>query len=202
MLRTVPSSAVSVSTASPANVDADLIIVPSAEGENLLQAIPDLDDATGGAVQRALASREIQGKAYELFLTPIVKGWRASRIGVIGTGSPADPNFERLRRVATAAALAAKQRRVVRLAFVMPSLNDADLAAAAQAVAEGLMLAAFNGDRYKSGERGGPPPEQMLIVSPSGGSQTAALERAVERGRVMGESSNIARDFCNEPSNV
>ena len=29
-----------------------------------------------------------------------------------------------------------------------------------------------------------------------------ALERAVERGRILGESSNLARDLCNEPSNV
>jgi leucyl aminopeptidase len=30
----------------------------------------------------------------------------------------------------------------------------------------------------------------------------AELERAVERGRVLGESSNLARDLCNEPANI
>ena len=68
-----------------------------------------------------------------------------------------------------------------------------------QAITEGLMLAAFSGDRYKSQDRGGPAPEQMLVVA-SGGA--AALERAVERGRILGESSNMARDLCNEPANI
>jgi leucyl aminopeptidase len=62
------------------------------------------------------------------------------------------------------------------------------------------MLAAFTGDVYKSGERGAPPLDQALVVSGQG--HDAALEAAVERGRVLGESCNLARDLCNEPANV
>jgi leucyl aminopeptidase len=89
---------------------------------------------------------------------------------------------------------------VGRIAFVhrLP-LPAAD---AVQVIAEGLTLAAFSGDRYKSQDKSGAAPEQMLIVVPDGASSAAALERAVERGRVMGESSNMARDLCNEPANI
>jgi leucyl aminopeptidase len=207
MTRSAISQAVGFLASAPADVDTDLLILPFAEGEQLLHAVPGLDDATAGAIERALASRELQGKPYELFLTPLVKGWRAERIAIVGTGRVGDFNLERLRRVATAAGLAAKQRRVRRVAFVhrQPSeLGPESRVAsvpAVQAVAEGLVLATFNGDGYKSGERGAPPPEQMLVVGPPGGA-IGDLEKAVERGRILGESSNIARDLCNEPSNV
>jgi leucyl aminopeptidase len=199
--------AVGFLASAPADVDTELLVLPFAEGEQLLHAVPGLDEATAGAIERALASRELQGKPYELFLTPVVKGWRAERIAIVGTGRAGDFDLERLRRVATSAGLAAKQRRVRRVAFVhrqpselQPESRVASVAAV-QAIAEGLVLATFNGDRYKSGERGAPPPEQMLVVGPPGG-DSAELDKAVERGRILGESSNIARDFCNEPANV
>jgi leucyl aminopeptidase len=68
-----------------------------------------------------------------------------------------------------------------------------------QAITEGLVLANFSGDKYKSGERNGPPVEEAVVAAPGG---DASLEAAVERGRILAESCNIARDLCNEPSNV
>ena len=208
MIRSTLSKTVSLLSEAPAEVDTDLLIVPHLEGENLLQAIPGLGQATGGAVEKALGTREIQGKTYELFLTPFTSGWRAARVAIVGAGRAADFDLERLRRVATAGALAARQRRVARVAFLYRAAPDGrfDAASAAQAIAEGLILAAFNADRYKTQDRVGPPPERLDVVVPPGGPEklppSDALEDAVERGRVLGESSNIARDLCNEPSNV
>jgi leucyl aminopeptidase len=189
--------AVTLMTSAPADVETDLLVFPFVEGEPILQVVAGLSEATGGAVERAIATREIQGKPYEFFLTPVVSGWRAIRIALIGAGPAAAVNLERLRRLATAAALAARQRQVRRIAFVHRTAMDA--ADAVQVITEGLLLAAFSGDRYKSRDRGGPAPEQMLVVAPIGG---AALERAVERGRILGESSNLARELSNEPANV
>ena len=203
MIRSALKHAVSLVTSAPADVETDLIVVPVVEGEPFLQSVAGLSDATAGAIDRALASKEIQGKPYELFLTPILSGWKATRVALIGAGPAADVNLERLRRLATAAALAARQRHVVRMAFVHRLPPNVQLGAgdAVQVIAEGLTLAGFSGDRYKSQDRGGPAPEQMLIVAPAG-STAASLERAVERGQILGESSNMARDLCNEPANI
>jgi leucyl aminopeptidase len=200
MVQSASSPVVTLAVSPVAEVQSDLVVLPFFEGESVATAVPGLSDATGGAVDAALASKEIQGKPYELFLTPIVRNWRASRVALIGAGKPGDFTLERLRRVATAAALAARQRRVARIAFVhrLPgSATDA-----AQVITEGLTLARFSGDRYKSQDKGSAAPEQMLVVVTEGTSSAAALERAVERGRVLAESSNLARDLCNEPANV
>jgi leucyl aminopeptidase len=200
MIQSAVSMSVVLSTSTPADVDTDLLVLPIFEGENLVSTVPGLSDATAGAIERALAAGEIQGRPCDLFLTPVIKGWRASRVAIIGCGPAADFTTERLRRVATAAALAARQRRVPRIAFVHRGTLETN--AALQAIAEGLMLASFSADRYKSQERGGPAPEQMLVVAEPGSGPVATLERAVERGRVLGECSNLARELCNEPSNV
>jgi leucyl aminopeptidase len=101
--------------------------------------------------------------------------------------------------VAAAAALGARQRRVQRMAWL--NRGDLPLLAAVQAATEGIALSAFSADRYKSGERGAPPLDQALIIA-GPVEEPSELEAAIERGRILGESSNIARELSNEPSNV
>jgi leucyl aminopeptidase len=191
---------IALSGAPPADLDTDIIAVPIFDGDDPAADLRDLDDATGGAFMRALESREIQGRLYELFITPVTNGWRTGRIAFIGAGKRADFTTERLRRVATAVALAARQRRVQRLAWL--HRGDLDATAAVQAATEGLALSAFSADRYKSGERSAPALDQMFIVVPGGEADLSTLEAAVARGRILGESCNMARELSNEPSNV
>jgi leucyl aminopeptidase len=194
----VSGLAVAFTATRAAEVDTELLVLPVFEGENVVSRLSGLDEATGGAVGRALASREMQGKPFEIFLTPVMKGWRAARIALLGAGKSTEFDTERLRRLGSAAALTARQRHIKRIGFV--HRGDLEATAAVQAIAEGLMLANFSGDRYKSGERAAGPIDEAVVVVTGGDS--ASLERAVERGCILGESCNISRDLCNEPSNV
>jgi leucyl aminopeptidase len=199
MPSTVSLPAIALSAASPADVDTDLLAVPIFEGDDMAADLRALDGATGGALIRAQESRELTGRPYELLVTPVTNGWRAARIAFIGAGKRADFDTERLRRVAGAAALGARQRRVQRLAWL--NRGDLPLLASVQAATEGIALSAFSADRYKSGERGAPPIDQALIIAVSA-EKPSELEAAIERGRILGESSNVARELSNEPSNV
>ena len=199
-MRSAVLSGVGFRASHAAEIDTDLLIVPMFEGEDLAVAMPDLIAAAGNTLTQALESKEVQGKPYELFLTPLNRPYRSGRVALIGAGPAADLTTERLRQLATAAGLAARQRRVPRIAFQCRGTVDA--LAAVQAITEGLALCTFNSDAYKSRERLTHVPEQMLVVVAPGITDRAALERAVERGRVLGESSNLSRQLCNEPSNV
>jgi len=189
----------SISASKAAEIDTDLLIIPIFDGESVPTDIEGLDGAAGGAVSKAFASREMEGKPYELFLTPLSNGWRAGRVALVGAGKAEDYTTERVRRVAAAAALGARQRRIPRIAWL--HRGPANAVDAISAAAEGLVLAAFSGDAYKSAERGGPPAEQLEIVVGNGSDMTA-LQAAVERGRILGECGNLSREMCNEPSNV
>jgi leucyl aminopeptidase len=188
---------VALKSARAADVVTDLLFVPVFEGENPAAAVPGLDEAAGGALREAGESREFEGRLCDLYLTPLAGDWRARRVALIGAGTAADFSTERVRRIATTAALAARQRRVRRIALL--ARGDGEPSAAVQAIAEGFLLGSFSGDSYKSGDRLGPPPEEALIVADSA---DGSLEAAVEHGRVLGESCNLARELCNEPSNV
>jgi leucyl aminopeptidase len=183
----------------PQEIESDLLFLPVFEDENIAEALAGLDQATAGAVPRATGSREVQGRPYELFLTPLTAPWRAARVALIGAGKSTELTSEKLRRLAMAAGLASRQRRVSHIAFFHRASDDA--AAGVQAVAEGLVLAAFSADRYKTSDRGESLEHITVAAAPEAGG-SPDLQRAVERGRVLGECCNIARDLCNEPSNV
>src|SRR6185436_940049 len=110
-----------------------------------------------------IASGEIRGRLYESFLTPVVSGAaKARRIALIGAGKAADFDLERLRKVATAAALIARGKRIPRVGFmVRGSFRPVD---AVQAATEGLVLAAFSVDQYKTGERFGPAATELTVA--------------------------------------
>src|SRR5262245_34632020 len=98
----MPSASTSVSVACTtgplAAVDTDLLIVPWFQDESV-SAVAGLDAATGGEIARALDSKEFQGKAFDLFVTPITdSAWRARRVALIGGGS-SDRSPELIRKL-------------------------------------------------------------------------------------------------------
>jgi leucyl aminopeptidase len=202
MASSVTSTVVRLFTGAPADADTDLLVVPMFDAESIGDALPAVDAATAGEVKRATASGEIKGRLYEFFVTPSSGGgWKPGRVAIAGAGKATDFTTERLRKVASAAALMARGRRIARVAFMVRGPIPAR--EAVQAIAEGLVLAGFSVDQYKTGERFGPAAAELTIVVPAEtAGQTPVLEAAVRRGQILGDSSNLARAFANEPSNI
>jgi leucyl aminopeptidase len=179
------------------SVDVDLAIVPWFEGQPAT-AVAGLDVAVGGEIGRALTSKEVQGKAYELFTTGLVeKSWGPKRILLIGGGSYDGATSDQLRRLAVAGGLAARQKRVDRAAFLVRGQGDA--LELAKAVAEGLTLAEFDAGSYKTGEPPMPVPSWTVVAE---GPNDHRIAAAVGRGRVLGDCSNLSRQLANEPGNT
>jgi leucyl aminopeptidase len=179
-------------------VDTDVLIVPWFESETPA-AVEGLDAATNGEIARALTSREFCGKPFEIFAASIVdRGWRPQRVLLVGAGPAADYRTDLARQVAAAGGLTARTRRTARAAFALRDRGDA--AEMAQAVAEGLTLSEFNGATYKTGEPApGVPTWTIGLVAAHDAQRVSA---AVERGRILAECSNLARELANEPSNA
>jgi leucyl aminopeptidase len=187
---------VSVTAHASRDLDADLLVIPTFE-DDAFQDLADLDAASGGEIGRARQRGEFKGKPFEVFSTP-APDWKAGRLVLVGTGVRADCSTERLRRVATAAGLLARQRRLTRIAIVHREGTCVPPGQAAQVLVEGAVLANFEGASYKTGEH---PRGWVDSVEVRVGGVTAAIEQAAERGRVLGEVSNMARELANEPGN-
>jgi leucyl aminopeptidase len=194
-----------------AAVDSDLLVVPWFEGEGPSVDV-SLDEATGGELGRAVASKEFGGRLYELFVTPVNRaGWRARRIGFAGAGDRTAFSTDQLRKLASMVGLVAREHRAERVALALrdeiirgrghdSAADVAAVAAFAQAAAEGLTLSEFKVAAYKTVD---PPPDQspawtIVLSDPEAVSHAG---RAIARGRLLGECSNLARDLANEPGN-
>ena len=113
------SSPIACTAAPLSAVDTDLLVVPWFEGQ-APAAMAALDEATGGEIARAIASKEFAGRPYDLFITPITdRSWRARRVALAGAGAAAEFGSDLVRKLAAFAGLAARQRRIERVAFVL-----------------------------------------------------------------------------------
>lgn len=192
-------------------VDTDLLAVPICQDEGVPEG-HKLDLATGGDLARACSTGEFQGKAHELYLAKVVApGWQARRIALVGAGRRQDFETGRARTMAAAVAIAARERHVVRMAFVpepgtgdpWPLAGGTEAVLLAQAVAEGLSLGEHVGGRYKTSDRPRPTVTDITIVVPGVHPDTlAALRAAAARGRTLGECSNLARSLADEPGGI
>jgi leucyl aminopeptidase len=179
------------------DLDADLLVIPVFDDDNLGDE-PELDRASGGEYGAARRRREFGGKPFEQLFTALSgDGWKARRALWVGAGSRGELTTERLRRIATIGGLFARQRRFDSIAILWRPVDGVAPEPAAQALAEGAVLANYEGNSYKTGEQPVAWLERVEVRVAAGGA-----DAALERGRILGECTNMARSLSNEPGNV
>jgi leucyl aminopeptidase len=182
-----------------ADAAVDMLFVPVFHGDDALDDLPGLDEATGGEIQRARASAEFRGKLYEFFITPVVRGWKAGRVALVGAGRRADADPERIRKIAAACGYTARLRAVPSIAWIVRA--GLDPVVAADAAADGLSSPEFDSGTFKPGaDVEGRFSNRLVVVAP--GADASAIAAAVRRGRIIGAAANDARALANEPGNV
>jgi leucyl aminopeptidase len=62
------------------------------------------------------------------------------------------------------------------------------------------MIALYDTDKYRTSDKEERIIEEMILATTEG--DTDELRRGVERGRILAEATNFARDLVNEPANV
>ena len=187
----------SVSAGPAAALDVDLLVLPVFEDDEWLDQ-PGLDAASGGEIARARERGELRGRPYELLVTTSTgDGYKCRRVALVGGGTRQTCTADRLRRIATTAGLAARSRRLARIGIVHRPGTGVLLEQAVQAMAEGAVLANFDGGSYKTGE----PKSWLTSVAIVAGPASAAVQAALDRGRTLGECTNEARALSNEPGN-
>ena len=186
---------VAVTARRPAELDAELLVIPVFEDATAAD-VAAVDDGLGGALGRSRTSGEFRGKLFDTFITPVTAGgWKSRRAVLVGAGRQSEFTPERLRRIAITAGLFARPRHLSRLAIVPGSQVPAPVAA--QVVAEGVCFANFDSGSYKTNSDKCGWLQHVEIALPDG----LNAQTAVERGRVIGEFTNQARALANEPGN-
>ena len=186
-------------TARPSgDLHTDLLVIPVFTDDDLADEA-GLDRASAGEVTRARERGEFTGKPFEVLITATsFSDWKTPRAVLVGAGSRKELTADHLRRIAIVGGLAARQRRLTRVAVLDRAGTSLAGAVAAQVMAEGLRLANFDGAAYRTS---GQPKAWIdtAEVRISGGG--AELNDALERGKVLGDYSNHARALANAPAN-
>jgi leucyl aminopeptidase len=164
-------------------VPADALVVLTCEGElpkDLHPWVADLE-----------ASGEFTGKPAELAIIPQPAGFAAKRLVLCGLGKPERRTGENIRKAAGTAIRALKARSLKRIALatgaghVMPAV-------------EGGILGDWEPDEHKS-KKEAKRAEELVIAVPGG---DPSLQSALERGRILAEAQNAARDLAHQPGNL
>ena len=158
-----------------------------------------LDAATGGTISKLAASGELTGKLLEVTLLHYPQGLAAQRLLIVGAGKKDKFGTVELRRIAGTAARTLKSRQVKALTFL--AREGERTPEAAQAIVEGLLVANLDSDKYKTDKK---PGNEIVAAALTGWNEASRADgqRGLERGKLVGESQNFARELGNEPSNL
>ena len=180
---------------------------------NLFQGVTVPGGATGavdaaleGAISSLIADGEVKGKLGELTLVHTLGRIPASRVVVVGLGKSHDFDAGVARRVSGDVARFLRRKGVSEFATIAhgAGIGGLDAGASAQAMAEGTLLGLYKFDSYRSNGNGGGDGasiNQVTIVERNS-ERIDALQAGVSVGRVLAESTMLARDLVNHPANV
>src|SRR5271165_981532 len=190
-----------IQTSPAAQTEADAFAVLAFEKEN---GNPPADSGFAGQngwLAELRASGEFTGKLYETAVLHRPAGLAAKRLVAIGAGKPGKFSTVELRRIAGTLVRSLKEKGVRSIALLLE--RDMTSADHVLATAEGAVIGGWEPDKYKSDSKKDSAEAKSIdsfnLVVP-GGAKTF-LADALERGRIIAESQNFARDLVNEPAN-
>ena len=171
------SPVVRLTTTPPSAAEVDVLILPVFESD-ALEDLSLFDAAIRGEILDSMRRGEFRGKPFDLFSGPRLPV-SGLRLLCVGAGARPDWKGDRLRKVATAAGLAGRQRGMGRCAWWHRTSDDQPTGLDVKAVTEGFVLAAYDGDTWKTTPREAAALTEVVMVVPA---VETALTEAVEQG--------------------
>ncbi|HEX9067704.1 MAG TPA: leucyl aminopeptidase [Ktedonobacterales bacterium] len=193
-----------VSTRDVQQFDGDALVVGVFSDKPLDGAAAAIDKALAGVIAELKENGEVRGATDEVTLLHTLGKIEPSRVAIVGLGAAKDLCGHRIRR---ASAIACRTLRKAGARHVGLALASAEhglnLAQAGRAAVEGAILGLYQFRLYKgaSGQHR-QPAREIESITIIGRGREVALRAAVDRGRILAESQNFARDLGNEPPNV
>jgi len=187
----------------PWDVKADVLVVPLFGGPPFEDAVAELDRRAGGELSALAAFGELTDKR---FSAVIVAGGDtgAGRILAIQAGPASSLDRETVVHLGAAAERRLGGRTVASMAFWLTPLGgqlDGGAERVAELVARGVVEGSYDpATIYREAVKSAPPKlDELILVVP--GESPAVVNKAADRGLLMGEGANYARTLANRSSN-
>ena len=181
------------------SLDCDALVLPVFENDDYDSGIlADADRRLDGLLRELRDNEEWKGKTGESTILYRPNGVAAPRLVLVGAGKREDYDPVCIREVALRAVRKVKGYHLKRIAFCRRSRQEA--ASAARAAVEGVVLAGYDGDDYKTADKSKNFVDEVIFVA-SEAVDVESVEEGLEKGRILAEATNYARRLVNEPGN-
>jgi len=182
------------------SIECDALIVPLFEDEkkNEEEFTSALDEKLGGLLSELKDTGEWKSKAGQISVIYRPSQLRTGRLILLGAGKQKSYDSQAIRTLIMQAVSTVKNYNLKRVAVYCRS--QVEPALAAQAVVEGVVMATYAGDDYKTEDKAKNFIEEVLLVSELD-QGVAKFEEAMKRGEIVAQATNLARRLANEPGN-
>ena len=184
-------------------IEAGAIIVNFYEGmEHPEGEVENLDKALAGAISKLILSGEIKGKLNQTSVIHSLGKIPASRVVVVGLGKQQELTLDRIRGAVAETCRLLRQRFVENIASIAQGVGIAGITAeySAQAMTEGVLLGLYTFRQHMTKQAEYGEIKQFTIVG-ADERIVSDLKQGSNKGRILAEATNLARDMVNEPSN-
>jgi len=182
-------------------VEADALMVSFFEGMQHPEGdTAAIDRALGGVISQLVKQGEIKGKPREVTIIHSLGKLPAARVAIAGLGKQADLSQDRVREAVAESCRLLQKQNVTSIATTAMSAAGITPQSAVQAVTEGALLGVYSFRKHITKEAEHGEIKQLTIVA-ADKTDLPALIAAADKGRVLAEASNLARDMVNEPAN-
>jgi len=185
-------------------VDAILVGIYEDAGEKGPLAA-EVNRLLGGAIDKVLSRKSFTGKVEQTDVLEARETLPASYFILCGLGKAEKAGLEQIRQAMGRAVLRAREMGLKRIgvstnSFVCGTENIV-AGDAAVAMAEGANLALYTFTKYKVKENGNSKNIEEIRFVEDEKKTVTAVKKGIEKGRIISDSVNLARDLINHPAN-
>jgi leucyl aminopeptidase len=183
------------------------VVVNLFEGTKPGGATAAMDKALHGLVSTVLKSGDFSGKKNQTTVLYTQDRGLPKRVLLVGLGKRKALSLEGIRQAAGTAAGKLQGLGVERASTILHGAGAGGLAVedAAQALAEGSLLACYRFDEYTTSPSSDEPPRKRLkslTVVEFDPTRMSAIRKGVKAGKSIAEATCLARDLANQPGNT
>ncbi|MEE8348331.1 MAG: leucyl aminopeptidase [Acidobacteriota bacterium] len=181
------------------SIECEALFVPVFENEDEGDGFRvALDQKLDGLLEELRSTEEWPSGAGGVRVIYRPQKLKAIRLVLLGAGKKEDFDSRLVRNLIMKAMHQVSGIKLNRIAYY--SRGQAEPKHAAQAAVEGVLLATYQADDYKTEKRSKCVVEEILLIGTEG-MDSVEVEAAMERGEILANATNMARKLVNEPGN-
>ncbi|OGI01867.1 MAG: hypothetical protein A2104_05150, partial [Candidatus Melainabacteria bacterium GWF2_32_7] len=196
---------IKVKQASLTDISCDVLVVNLFENTKIPGgATGAINEALDNMISSYVIEKEgFKGKLNEIYIIPTYGKIPADKVLLIGLGKSEDFSLNKIREVASTAIRKIKSLKAKNVCTILHGAGIAGLNPfdCAQMITEGTILGSYKFSKYKSKKEEteeNPEIEKFEIVELET-SKINDIEKGIEKGQIIANATNFARDMINEP---